>query len=129
MKEPGKNIILFDGTCKLCNNAVRFITRNDSKGRFCFIPLESERAAEYLRKYNGGIVDKGTMMLVTGERAYRKTDAVLRILQHLDGIWPVFYIFLIVPRFVRDPVYDLISKYRYRVFGPCVDCPDPRPCV
>jgi len=130
MKNPGidKNIVLFDGTCKLCNNAVRFITRYDSRERFCFLPLESEKAAEYLRIYSEGVIDKGTMMLITGEKVYRKTDAVFRILRHLDGLWPFFYIFLAVPRFIRDPVYDLISRYRYRMFGPCIDCPEYRPC-
>ncbi len=128
MNIVNKNIVLFDGTCKLCNNAVRFITRHDSRERFCFIPLESERALNYLIKYKGTAVDKGTMLLITSNKIYIKSDAVLRILRLLDGIWPLFYIFLIVPRFIRDPVYDIVSKYRYRWFGPCVDCPEYRPC-
>ncbi len=123
-----KKIVLFDGTCKLCNNAVRFITRYDSRERFCFIPLDSEKAEPYLRKYNGGKVDKGTMLLITSKKVFTKSDAVFRILRCLDGIWPLFYAFLIVPKFIRDPVYDFISRYRYRWFGPCVDCPEYRPC-
>jgi predicted DCC family thiol-disulfide oxidoreductase YuxK len=126
--ERSKNIVLFDGTCKLCNNAVKFITRNDSRHYFCFIPLESERAAAYLRFYRSGNIDKGSMLLIMGDRIYMKSDAVLRILRLLDGLWPVLYVFLIVPRFIRDPVYDIVSKYRYKWFGPCVGCPEFRPC-
>jgi predicted DCC family thiol-disulfide oxidoreductase YuxK len=128
MQNTGKDIVLFDGTCKLCNNAVRFITRHDSRERYCFLPLESEKAAEYLMLFNKGVIDKGTVMLITGEKAYRKTDAVFRILKHLDGLWPLLYGFLIVPRVIRDPAYDLVSRYRYRLFGPCVDCPEYRQC-
>jgi predicted DCC family thiol-disulfide oxidoreductase YuxK len=121
-------IVLFDATCKLCNNVVRFITGYDSRKRFCFIPLESERAAEYLKLYKGGTPQGGTMMLFTGEKVYVKSDAVFRILKSLDGLWPLLYVFLIVPRFIRDPVYDIVSKYRYKWFGPCTDCPEYRPC-
>ena len=68
-------------------------------------------------------------MLINGNEIYFKSDAVLRILKSLDGLWPLLYGFLIVPRFIRDPVYDIVSKYRYKWFGPCVDCPEYRPCA
>lgn len=123
-----KSIILFDSTCKLCSNAVRIISKFDSRKRFCFLPLASEKAAEYLKLYRGNVSEKGTMMLISGENIFVKSDAVLRILRSLDGLWPVFYIFLIVPRFIRDPVYDIVSKYRYRWFGHCIDCPEYRSC-
>jgi len=123
-----KTFVLFDPDCKLCSNAVRFITKNDSRKRFCFIPLGSERANDFLRLYNGKVAEKGTMMLITGRKIYLKSDAVLRILKFLDSPWPLLYVFLIIPRFIRDPIYDLVAKYRYRWFGPCTDCPDFRPC-
>jgi len=123
-----KSIILFDSTCKLCSNAVRFITKFDSRKRFCFIPLASERAAECLKLYNGNEGEKGTMVLISGEKIFFKSDAVLRVLRSMDGLWPVFYIFLIVPRFIRDPIYDIVSRYRHRWFGPCIDCPEYRSC-
>jgi len=123
-----KSIVLFDANCMLCSNAVRLITKYDSRERFCFISLRSEAAAEFLNKSKAVISGGGTMMLITGDRNYIKSDAVLRILKYLDGLWPLFYVFIIVPRFIRDPVYDLVAKYRYKWFGPCVDCPDYRPC-
>jgi predicted DCC family thiol-disulfide oxidoreductase YuxK len=126
--EHKKYIVLFDGTCKLCNNVVRFITKNDSRAIFCFIPLESEKAKEYFSMYEKENVKKGSMLLIEGEKLYLKSDAVFRILKRLDGLWPVLWVFIIFPRFIRDPVYDLIAKYRYRLFGPCVGCPEPRSC-
>lgn len=123
-----KYVVLFDGTCKLCNYVVRFITKNDSRKIFCFIPLDSEKALEYLNRYNRIGVDKGSVLLIQEEKIFTKSNAVLHILKCLDGLWPVFYLFIIVPGFIRDPVYNLIAKYRYRLFGPCINCPDIRPC-
>jgi predicted DCC family thiol-disulfide oxidoreductase YuxK len=124
----GKYIILFDGTCKLCNNVVRFISRNDSRKIFCFIPLESEKASEYLSHYNQKDVNKGSVLLIQNEKIYTKSNAVLHILKWLDGLWPLFYVFIIVPGIIRDPVYDLIAKYRYRWFGTTTDSQDYRSC-
>ena len=111
------SVILFDGTCKLCNNVVRFITKNDSRRIFCFIPLETEKAEEYLKKYHTKNVNKGSVLLIRDEKIYTKSNAVLHILKCLDGLWPLLYVFIIVPGFIRDPVYDIIAKYRYRWFG------------
>lgn len=123
-----KYIILFDGTCKLCNNVVRFISSNDSRKIFCFIPLESEKAIEYLTLYKKEKVKKGSMLLIKNDKIYTKSDAVLRILRCLDGLWPLLYAFIIIPRYIRDPVYDIVAKYRYKWFGACVDCPDYTSC-
>jgi predicted DCC family thiol-disulfide oxidoreductase YuxK len=123
-----KYIILFDGTCKLCNNVVRFISKNDSRMIFCFIPLESEKATEYLNRYNKKDVNKGSVLLIQGEKIFTKSNAVLHILKCLDGLWPLLYIFIVVPGFIRDPVYDIIAKYRYRWFGPNTGSSEYRPC-
>jgi predicted DCC family thiol-disulfide oxidoreductase YuxK len=123
-----KYIILFDGTCKLCTNVVRFIAKNDSRKIFCFIPLDSEKASEYLNRYNKKNVNKGSVLLIEEERIYTKSNAVLHILKCLDGLWPLFYGFIIVPGFIRDPVYDIIAKYRYRWFGAVKGHTDYRSC-
>jgi predicted DCC family thiol-disulfide oxidoreductase YuxK len=124
IKKGEKYIILFDGKCKLCNNVVRFISRNDSSKIFCFIPLESEKASEYLGRYNQKDVNKGSVLLIQNEKIYTKSNAVFNILKCLDGLWPLLYVFIIVPSFIRDPVYDVIAKYRYRWFGANTDGPD-----
>jgi predicted DCC family thiol-disulfide oxidoreductase YuxK len=112
----------------LCNNVVKFITKNDSIGIFCFIPLESEKASEYLNRYNKKNVNKGSVLLIQNEKIFTKSNAVLHILKCLDGLWPLFYVFIVVPGFIRDPVYDIIAKYRYRWFGPSTGSPDYRSC-
>jgi predicted DCC family thiol-disulfide oxidoreductase YuxK len=127
-KKGVKYIILFDGNCKLCNNVVSFIARNDSRKIFCFIPLESGKASEYLSRYNQKDVNKGSVLLIQDEKIYTKSNAVLNILKCLDGLWPVLYVFIIVPGFIRDPVYNLIAKYRYRWFGTITDRPDYGSC-
>jgi len=128
IKRGGKYIILFDGTCKLCNNVVKFISKNDSGKIFCFIPLESEKASEFLSRYNQKNVNKGSVLLIQNEKIYTKSNAVLNILKCLDGLWPLFYVFIIVPGFIRDPVYDIIAKYRYRWFGAINGSADYRSC-
>ena len=127
-KSVKKYIILFDGTCNLCNNVVKFITKNDSRQIFCFIPLESEKAADYLNRYQTKNVNKGSVLLIQDDKIFTKSNAVLHILKCLDGLWPVFYMFIIVPGFIRDPVYDVIAKYRYRWFGPAKGNPTYRSC-
>ena len=76
-----KYIILFDGTCKLCNNVVKFISKNDSRKLFCFIPLESALAADYLNRYRQKGVDKGSVLLIQDDRIYTRSGAVLHILK------------------------------------------------
>ena len=127
-KSVKKYIILFDGTCNLCNNVVKFITKNDSRKIFCFIPLESEKAKEYLNRHQTKNVNKGSVLLIQDDKIYTKSNAVLHILKCLDGLWPAFYVFIIVPGFIRDPVYDVIAKYRYRWFGPAKGTSIYRPC-
>lgn len=123
-----KYIILFDGTCKLCNNVVRFISKNDSRRIFCFVPLESDAATKYLNRYSQKNVNKGSVLLIQGEKIYTKSGAVLHILKCLDGMWPILYGFIIVPAFIRDPVYNIIARYRYRWFGPATGSIDYRAC-
>jgi predicted DCC family thiol-disulfide oxidoreductase YuxK len=112
----GKNdIILFDGTCNLCNGVVNFIKRHDKRGHFCFVPLESEKASEYINNFENQGMSKGSLALISNGKIYLKSDAVLHILKCLDGLWPALYIFKIVPRLIRDPVYNIFARYRYKL--------------
>ena len=124
-KEETKNIkyfILFDSDCNLCNNTVRFIIRNDSRKVFNFIPIKSAEAAEYLKHYETKNVKSGSLMLIKENQIYQKSSAVLHVLKSLDGLWPLLYVFIIVPPFIRDAVYGFIAKNRYKWFGECKDC-------
>ncbi|MGI8544607.1 MAG: thiol-disulfide oxidoreductase DCC family protein [Aridibacter sp.] len=126
MNIPKQAIILFDGVCNFCNDWVNFIIEQDSKNHFKFSPLQSEIAEKLLEKYN---VDKETdsVILIEDGKAYTHSTAALRIARNLDGIWSVFYIFLLVPKFIRNFFYKILAKYRYKLFGKKDECMIPTP--
>ena len=103
----GKSIILFDGECGLCARAVRFLGDRDSKGVFRFVPLRSDVARRLLEEY-GPEMD----VLIEGGRALVKSDAILRALCLLGGPWRVAGMLFLVPRGLRDGVYDAVARNR-----------------
>ena len=109
--------ILFDGVCNLCNGFVRFVIERDPHAQFRFGALSSDAAVKVLADagVRGPIPD--SIVLVLDGRAYCRSDAPLRIARGLRFPWPLLAVFLIVPRFVRDRVYDVIAARRYRWFG------------
>lgn len=110
-------VVLFDGVCKFCNKSVNFILRIDHKGQLKLAPLQSDYGRTILEKYGVGIQYSDSMMLLEGERLTMKSTAILRISKYLGGAWPLCMIVLVVPCFIRDFVYDIIAKNRYRWFG------------
>lgn len=111
------SVILFDGVCNFCNSSVNFIIERDYKNRFKFAALQSGKGQELLRRYNINTDNLKTIILIEGGKYYAKTTAALRITKHLKGIWKIFYIFIIIPPIVRNIVYNIIAKYRYKWFG------------
>ncbi len=126
MNIPKQAIILFDGVCNFCNDWVNFIIEHDSKDHFKFAPLQSEIAEKLLEKHN---VNKETdsVILIEDGKAYTHSTAALRIARNMDGIWSVFYILFLVPRFIRDFFYKILAKYRYKLFGKKDECMIPTP--
>lgn len=121
-----KNIIFFDGVCKLCNSVVRFITRNDRKKKFDFMPLQSEDSRNYLEASGIDVEKINSVVLQSNGRFYFRSDAVLRVFRLLGFPWASLYVFIIVPRFIRDFFYKLIAVTRHRIFGTeknCTVCP------
>ncbi|MBA3649118.1 MAG: thiol-disulfide oxidoreductase DCC family protein [Chitinophagales bacterium] len=117
-----KSIILFDGVCNLCNGFVRFIIKHDSKERFVFSALQSDKGKEILSRYNLPIKNISTVVLVENGKVFLQSSAVLRIARRLNGGWKLFYFFRIFPKFIRDFAYSMVSKYRYRIFGKKDEC-------
>jgi predicted DCC family thiol-disulfide oxidoreductase YuxK len=109
-------IILFDGVCNLCNGAVQFILKRDTDNRFVFASLQSTVAQQKL-KAAGANVALETMILLIGEKYYDRSDAVLEIVKRLKGLWPLLYMFKIVPKLIRDAIYTWLATNRYRFFG------------
>ena len=124
-------LVLFDGICGLCARTVRFVLRHDRSGRFVYAPLQGETAAAVLARHSLAS-DLETMIYVADldgpkERVFTKSDAVLTILGELGGLWSVVAMLRIVPRPIRDAVYGLVARYRYRWFGRFETCQLPAP--
>jgi predicted DCC family thiol-disulfide oxidoreductase YuxK len=96
-------VVFYDGGCRLCNWCVRWIIRNDVHGRFSFKALES--------------VESDTVQLFMEGKRYERSSAILQIAVRLRFPWPLLGIFFLVPRFLRDPLYNLVARNRRGWFG------------
>jgi predicted DCC family thiol-disulfide oxidoreductase YuxK len=119
--------ILFDGVCNLCNGFVRFVIARDPAARFRFAALSSPSAARLLREAGVTTPIPETIVLLEDGEVYVRSDAALRIARRLTFPWPLAYGLMIVPRFIRDAVYDFIAVRRYRWFGQRQACMVPTP--
>jgi len=115
-------IILFDGVCNLCNASVNFIIRNDPQKNFKFASLQSVVGCELLKKAGLSCQKLETLVLIENNEFFIKSTAALKIAKDLKGLWKVFYIFMFLPRPVRDFFYDLVAKNRYTLFGRKKSC-------
>jgi predicted DCC family thiol-disulfide oxidoreductase YuxK len=115
-------IVLFDGVCNLCNREVQFIIKRDKKKQFLFTPLQSKAAQVLLEKFNLPTSNFDSFVLVENGKIYLKSTAVLRIARRLGFGWSLLYVFIIVPPFARNAVYDLVARNRYKWFGKKETC-------
>lgn len=111
------NIVLFDGICNLCNASVRFITRHNKNNTIQFASLQSEVAEELLLKMNIDSQKIDSIIFISNEKIFIKSDAAIEIAKRMDGFPRLLKYFKFIPRPIRDFVYDLIAKNRYRLFG------------
>jgi predicted DCC family thiol-disulfide oxidoreductase YuxK len=121
-KSNNKSIVLFDGICNLCNSSVQFVINHDNKQHFLFASIQSDASAKLLLQHNYKNNSLNTIVLIEGGKTYNKSTAVLKIARNLDGFWKIFYIFLFIPKIIRDKIYDIIAKNRYRWFGKKKEC-------
>jgi predicted DCC family thiol-disulfide oxidoreductase YuxK len=122
-------LVLFDGVCNFCNGAVNFIIARDRDAYFKFAPLQSEVGVETQGQYGIDATKIDSIIFIENDKVYLHSTAALRIARHLNGLWPVFYVFIIVPRPIRDWAYKLFAKYRYKLFGRQDACMMPTPNV
>lgn len=115
----GTAIALYDGRCLLCNRLLRFSTKRARQGKIQFLTLQSERGQQLQAQHRLDPQDIDSMILIEADKAFTRSDASLRILKYLRQPWPMFRALLIVPRFLRNWVYDWIGRNRYRWFGTC----------
>jgi len=112
-----EKILLFDGYCNLCSRLVNFIIKRDKKAKFLFISLQSASGQSLLKKFGLPTDDFDSVVYIRSDKYFLKSSAILHILKELGGIWKLFFIFIIIPNFVRDFIYKIIAKTRYKIFG------------
>ncbi len=122
-------IILFDGICNFCNSTVNFVIKRDKKAQIQFAPLQSEKGRLFLRQYNLPINSMDTFVFIEDGKVYTRSTAALRVSRYLSGLWPACYGLIIVPKFIRDGVYNWVAKNRYKWFGVREQCMMPSPEV
>lgn len=116
------NLILFDGVCNFCNFWVNFIIDRDSKAFFKFTALQSDTARQILKSNNIDAIKIDSIVLVINGKIFFKSSAAFQIARKLDGFWKLLYIFIIIPPFMRDRIYDFIASNRYKWFGKRETC-------
>ena len=126
--EPGP-VVLFDGVCNLCAWAVQFIIERDPEGAIRFAPLQSATAQHLMATHGLEPGSLDSFVLVEAGQAYTQSTAALKVARHLSGLWPMCHICIILPHFVRDPIYRWIARNRYRWFGKKDSCMLPTPAL
>jgi predicted DCC family thiol-disulfide oxidoreductase YuxK len=116
------SVVLYDGVCGLCNRLNQFLLKRDRHDRFRFASLQSDVAAQLLQRHGTDAVDLDTVYVVVDygkpeERLLSRSDAIIHVLQRLDGIWAFAAAGKIVPKPLRDAFYKVVATNRYRVFG------------
>ncbi|NYF78237.1 thiol-disulfide oxidoreductase DCC family protein [Granulicella arctica] len=127
----GRSLILYDGVCGLCNRLVRLLIRIDRAGQLRFAPLESSLGIEILSRFPSAPTELEGIVLIANavtphETLHRRSDAILEALRRLHSPYPTFAILLhLAPKFLREWVYGLIARNRYRLFEKFDTCPIP----
>lgn len=120
-------VILFDGVCNLCNHIVQFIIKRDKKKQFLFASLQGKTGQDVLKKFNLSANDFNSFIILEGDKIYTRSTGALRMLKKLGGGWKLFYGFIIVPKFIRNAVYNWIARNRYKWYGKRDECMIPTP--
>ncbi|MCH2176403.1 MAG: DCC1-like thiol-disulfide oxidoreductase family protein [Lentisphaeria bacterium] len=121
-------VIIYDGNCGLCSRSIQFILRNDPSAVFSFASAQSKCGLALQAEYAIDSIAENTMVLIDSGVAFTKSTAVLKIAIQLEPVWCKFaYFGLIIPRFLRDPVYTIIARNRQKFFNAEVSCLMPTP--
>jgi predicted DCC family thiol-disulfide oxidoreductase YuxK len=115
-------VIVFDGMCVFCSAHARFVLRHDRAGQFRLAAMQSEPGQALYRRFGIDPTDPDTLIVVTGDRALRDSDAMLAIWRALGWPWRLLALGGLVPRAIRDPLYRLVARNRYRLFGRRAQC-------
>jgi predicted DCC family thiol-disulfide oxidoreductase YuxK len=129
---PRRHLLLYDGECGFCHAAVQFVLARDSHGAFDFAALQSTAAAAMLTPFGGRPRELTTFYVLedyqgTVPRLHSRSDAALSVASGLGWPWRAVTLFRLLPRALRDPLYDLVARHRHVLLGPAEACIVPRP--
>lgn len=123
---PTNPVILFDGVCNLCNGSVQKIIAADPKKQFRFASLQGSFGQQVLKQFHLPPSEFSSFILLENNQIFTKSTGALKVARRLSGAWPLFYAFIIVPQFIRDGVYNIIARNRYKWFGKKESCMVPQ---
>lgn len=115
-------IILFDAQCVLCSANAQFVLKHDATGHFRLASMQGEVGGALYRAHGMDPKDPVSILVVDGDMVRQDSDAVLSIYEGLGYPWRLLTVFRLVPAFLRDPVYRLVARNRYRLFGKLDEC-------
>ncbi len=115
-------VILFDGVCNLCTGSVQFVIKHDSKHQFRFASLQSEFGQQVMTEFHLPTTELGSFILLENGKIYTRSSGALRVTKKLNGGWPLLYVFMLVPAFIRNGIYNWVAKNRYKWFGKKEEC-------
>ncbi len=120
-------LVLYDGVCNLCAGSIRFVVRHDRAGVFHFASIQSSLGRDLYLRYGLNPESMPSFLVISGGRAFVRSDATFEVFRRCGGFLAVLAWLRWIPRFLRDPVYDLIARNRYRWFGRADTCLVPTP--
>ena len=117
-----KTIILFDGECAMCNNYILFVAKNDSDDNFRFLSIQNKKVNELKKIYSICTNNISSIYIIHNNKIKRKSKAIIKIVSMLKFPYNLLIVFYVIPNFLRDIIYDLVAKNRYRIFGKVNEC-------
>jgi predicted DCC family thiol-disulfide oxidoreductase YuxK len=117
LSDLDKPLIVFDGICHLCTGFVRFVIRWDREALFQFLPAQSPRGEVLYARLGLKSEDWDSNLLIMEGGVYTEFDAFIEIARRFGGLWRLMPVLYVIPRPVRDSLYNRIARNRYRLFG------------
>ena len=127
MYEKESSILFFDGVCNLCSSAVQFILQHEVDHNLKFASLQSELGKYVLKTINQEDLKPESLILIMEGQIFMKSTAVSLVAQHLGLPWRLVGWLNFIPLAIRDRLYDMVAKNRYKIFGKRTQCWMPEP--
>ncbi|MFK2820359.1 DCC1-like thiol-disulfide oxidoreductase family protein [Flavobacteriaceae sp. LMIT009] len=126
--EKGKQLVIFDGVCNLCNASIIYIIKRDKNDIFRFAPLQSDIGQKIIKDYNIDTIKTDSILLYNLNKGlFSRSTAVLKVASRLSFPTNLYAVFLIIPAFIRNAIYDFIARNRYKWYGKKESCMIPTP--